>query len=168
MRSVRNSELGDLIPARPYRTMASYRRLPYKGFRSLSDPGVNSRIPWSVISAKVGLWRTLKRGSGTFGVTGGDVNMEQSLWPSRAAYLFRGFMRPVLKHGPRSLTCARVIGYESRPKGEMKVNRVDPRRLPSRQGRNAKGTMLNPGLPSLAPPGKGHGAYFVARREKAV
>ena len=29
-------------------------------------------------------------------------------------------IRPVLKHGPRSLTCARVIGL-TKPKGEMKV-----------------------------------------------
>lgn len=56
------------------------------------------------------------------GVTLRGVGLE----PSRAASLFRGFTRPVLKHGPRSLKCARVIGYETRPIGEMKVNRFDP------------------------------------------
>ena len=30
-------------------------------------------------------------------------------------------IRPVLKHGPRSLTCARVMGFCTKPKGAMKV-----------------------------------------------
>lgn len=69
-----------------------------------------------------GLRWTLKRGPGSSVIDGGVI-CGAIVLPSRAASLFRGFTRPVLKHGPRSLTCARVIGYESRPKGEMKVNR---------------------------------------------
>ena len=44
--------------------------------------------------------------------------------------------RPVLKHGPRSLTCTQVIGPNTKPKGEMKVNgrelglKCDPDQLP--------------------------------------
>lgn len=37
-----------------------------------------------------------------------------------AALLLSIPIRPVLKHGPRSLACARVIG-STKPKGEMKV-----------------------------------------------
>lgn len=38
-----------------------------------------------------------------------------------AALQLRVLSRPVLKHGPRSLTCARVTGIKSKPRGAVKA-----------------------------------------------
>lgn len=48
-------------------------------------------------------------------------------WP-----VSRSSIRPVLKHGPRSLTCARVTGARKKPRGAMKVKAVSgwPRQDP--------------------------------------
>ena len=41
-----------------------------------------------------------------------------------------GFKRPVLKHGPRSLTCLRVFGCQTRTRNESERRR-DPQGAPS-------------------------------------
>src|SRR5215510_115710 len=43
-------------------------------------------------------------------------------WPLQSAALqIRVLSRPVLKHGPRSLTCARVTGIKTKPRGAVKA-----------------------------------------------
>ena len=49
-----------------------------------------------------------------------DVLGLARMYPS-ATLLLWVLSGPVLKHGPRSLTCTRVIGTFYKPKGEMKV-----------------------------------------------
>ena len=114
-------ERGDPTSARPYRTLAKGSPLGVLGVALLRN------FPQSaVFRPGNGLRLTSKRGPGTSAAFRWRRISGRKSLPSRAASLFRGFTRPVLKHGPRSLTCARVIGYESRPKGEMKVNRDEP------------------------------------------
>ena len=43
---------------------------------------------------------------------------------------YNGFKRPVLKHGPRSLTCLRVFGCQTRARNESEWRR-DPQGAPS-------------------------------------
>ena len=61
----------------------------------------------------------------------------------------RMLSRPVLKHGPRSLTCARVAGIFSKPKGAAKAGRTPSGVAARRMARLARAR--TPGVPRLRP-----------------
>jgi hypothetical protein len=64
------------------------------------------------------------RECGSFGSVIAFIRMRGAIWSDTARFrvvlvlAYNGFKRPVLKHGPRSLTCLRVFGWKTRARNE--------------------------------------------------